>query len=142
MSLFFGCVAWLANILFLLALLFFLIGWRWLTVISSGLTLLLSLDTFRLFLIELPGDEGGVASSISTDVAAWCLVVAGKHRRHFCVCLDPAIGTQERFATCSVRVNNKVMPGSFSQGAEHCINDCPKHEKESELRQPGHTNSG
>ena len=73
MSLFFGCVAWLANILFLLALLFFLMGWRWLTVISSGLTLLLSLDTFRLFLMELPGDEGGVArASLQTlQPGAW-----------------------------------------------------------------------
>jgi len=92
MSLFFGCVAWLANILFLLALLFFLMGWRWLTVISSGLTLLLSLDTFRLFLMELPGDEGGVAraslqtlqpgawlwlTSIGvTFVSAWILLLA------------------------------------------------------------------
>jgi hypothetical protein len=75
MSLFFGCVAWLANLLFVLSLLFFLMGWRWLTVISSGLKLLLSLR------------------------------------------------------------------GSFSQGAEHCINDCPEHEKESELWQPGHKNS-
>jgi hypothetical protein len=94
MSLFFGCVAWLANILFLLALLFFLMGWRWLTVISSGLTLLLSLDTFRLFLMELPGDEGGVAraslqtlqpgawlwlTSIGvTFVSAWILLLAPK----------------------------------------------------------------
>lgn len=92
MSLFFGCVAWLANLLFLLALLFFLMGWRWLTVISSGLTLFLSLDTFRLFLIELPGDEGGVAraslqalqpgawlwlASIGvTFVSAWILLLA------------------------------------------------------------------
>jgi hypothetical protein len=92
MSLFFGCVAWLANILFLLSLLFFLMGWRWLTVISSGLTLLLSLDTFRLFLIEWPGDEGGVAraslqtlqpgawlwlASIGvTFVSAWILLLA------------------------------------------------------------------
>jgi hypothetical protein len=94
MSLFFGCVAWLANILFLLALLFFLMGWRWPTVISSGLTLLLSLDTFRLFLMELPGDEGGVAraslqtlqpgawlwlTSIGvTFVSAWILLLAPK----------------------------------------------------------------
>jgi hypothetical protein len=61
-----------------------------------------------------------------------------RHRRDFRVCLDPAIGTQERFATRSVRVSNKVMRGSFSQGAEHRINDCPEHEEESELRQPGH----
>jgi hypothetical protein len=33
------------------------------------------------------------------------------------------------------------MRGSFSQGAEHCINDCPEHEKESELSQPGHINT-
>ena len=59
MSLFVGCVAWLANVLFVLDLVFFLVGWRWVTLISSGLTLLLSLDTFRLFFIELPGDEGG-----------------------------------------------------------------------------------
>jgi hypothetical protein len=73
MSLLFGCVAWVANILLLLALLFFLIGWRWATVISSGLTVLLSLDTFRLFLIEFPGDEGGVArSSVQTlQPGAW-----------------------------------------------------------------------
>ncbi len=59
MSLFVGCVAWLANVLFVLDLVFFSVGWRWVTLISSGLTLLLSLDTFRLFFIELPGDEGG-----------------------------------------------------------------------------------
>jgi hypothetical protein len=34
-----------------------------------------------------------------------------------------------------------MMRGSFPQGAEHCINDCPQHEKKSELSQPGHTNS-
>ena len=61
-------------------------------VISSGLTLLLSLDTFRLFLIEWPGDEGGVAraslqtlqpgawlwlASIGvTFVSAWILLLA------------------------------------------------------------------
>jgi hypothetical protein len=92
MSLFLGCVAWLANILFLLTLLFFLMGWRWLTVISGGLALLLSLDTFRLFLIEWPGDEGGVtraslqtlqpgawlwlASIGVTFVSAWILLLA------------------------------------------------------------------
>jgi hypothetical protein len=76
-----------------------------------------------------------------TDIATWRLVVAGKFRRDFRVCLDPVIGTQDRFATCSVRVSNKVMRGSFSQGAEHCINDCPEHEKESELWQPGHKNA-
>jgi hypothetical protein len=73
MSLFFGCAAWLANILLLLGLLFLIIGWRWATVISSGLTVVLSLDTFRLFLIEFPGDEGGVArSSLQTLLpGAW-----------------------------------------------------------------------
>jgi hypothetical protein len=92
MSLFLGCVAWLANILFLLTLLFFLMGWRWLTVISGGLALLLSLDTFRLFLIEWPGDEGRVtraslqtlqpgawlwlASIGVTFVSAWILLLA------------------------------------------------------------------
>jgi hypothetical protein len=63
MSLFFGSLAWLANILVLLDLLFLVIGWRWATMISSGLTLLLSLDIFRLFFIEFPGDEGGVSRS-------------------------------------------------------------------------------
>jgi hypothetical protein len=42
-------------------------------MIASGLTVLLSLDTFRLFLIEFPGDEGGVArSSLQTlQPGAW-----------------------------------------------------------------------
>jgi hypothetical protein len=73
LSLFFGCVAWLANTLVLLDLLFLIIGWRWATMISSGLTVLLSLDTFRLFFVEFPGDEGGVSrSSLQTlQPGAW-----------------------------------------------------------------------
>jgi uncharacterized membrane protein YtjA (UPF0391 family) len=67
MSLFVGCVAWLANVLFVLDVVLFLVGWRWLTLISNGLTLLLSLDTFRLFFIELPGDEGGVVTDRVTS---------------------------------------------------------------------------
>jgi hypothetical protein len=64
-----------------------------------------------------------------------------RHRRDFRVRRDPAVGAQERFATASVRVSNQVIRGSFSQGAKDRIDDCPKHEKKSELSQPSHTNS-
>jgi hypothetical protein len=64
-----------------------------------------------------------------------------RDRRDLRVWPDPAIGAQERFATASVRVSNQVIRGLFSQGAKDRIDDCPKHEKKSELSQPSHTNS-
>jgi hypothetical protein len=94
-GLFFGSMAWLANLPFELSLVFFLLGRRWATLVSSGLALLLGFDTFRLFFTELPADEGGVgrlslqalepgawlwlASLGATFAAAWSLLLAPRN---------------------------------------------------------------
>ena len=93
---FVGTAAWLANLTLGLALLFLLLGLRWATLITSGITLLLSLDLFALFPANIPADEGGVgravlqpfmagvwfwfASIVASFVVAWVLFFAPRTR--------------------------------------------------------------
>jgi hypothetical protein len=59
-----GSVAWLANFVLGLTLIFLICGLRWATLISSGTTVLLSLDFFPLFSATIPADEGGVGRAV------------------------------------------------------------------------------
>jgi hypothetical protein len=55
-----GQFAWLANSLWLAGIVFFVFR-KWMaTMIFSGLSLLFALNTFTMFVSELPADEGGV----------------------------------------------------------------------------------
>jgi hypothetical protein len=59
-----GSVAWLANFVLGLTLIFLLAGLRWATLICSVVTVLLSLDLFRVFSANIPADEGGVGRAV------------------------------------------------------------------------------
>jgi hypothetical protein len=59
-----GSVAWLANFVLGLTLIFLMCGLRWATLISSAATLLLSLDFFPIFSANIPADEGGVGRAV------------------------------------------------------------------------------
>jgi len=65
--------AWLANFVLWLSLIFLLYGLRWATLISSGLTILISLDFFPLFWTNIPADEGGVGRAVlqPLEIGAW-----------------------------------------------------------------------
>ena len=87
-----GSVAWLANFVLGLTLIFLICGLRWATLISSAVTVLLSMDFFPVFSAKIPADEGGVgravlrppgigvwlwfASIAAVFVAAWILFLA------------------------------------------------------------------
>jgi hypothetical protein len=68
-----GSFAWLANFVLWLSLIFLLYGLRWATLISSGLTILISLDLFPLFWTNIPADEGGVGRAVlqPLEIGAW-----------------------------------------------------------------------
>jgi hypothetical protein len=59
-----GSVAWLANFVLGLTLIFLMCGLRWATLISSVVTVLLSLDFFPIFSANIPADEGGVGRAV------------------------------------------------------------------------------
>jgi len=60
MGLFFGQVAWYANLVMVLSLIFVLFH-RWLTAsVIAGVALALAADSLLLFSKEIPADEGGV----------------------------------------------------------------------------------
>jgi hypothetical protein len=59
-----GSVAWLANFLLGLTLIFLLCGLRWATLISSAAMVLASLDFFPIFSANIPADEGGVGRAV------------------------------------------------------------------------------
>ena len=68
-----GSVAWLANFVLGLTVVFLVSGLRWASLIGSTLTVLLSLDFFRLFPAKIPADEGGVGQSVlqPPEIGAW-----------------------------------------------------------------------
>lgn len=68
-----GSVAWLANFALGLTLIFLLCGLRWTSLICSTLTILLSLDLFRLFSTKIPTDEAGVGQATlqPLEIGAW-----------------------------------------------------------------------
>jgi hypothetical protein len=68
-----GSVAWLANFVLGLTVVFLLSGLRWASLISSALTLLLSLDFFPLFSAKIPADEGGVGQAVlqPPEIGVW-----------------------------------------------------------------------
>ncbi|MBV8100005.1 MAG: hypothetical protein JOZ31_12685 [Verrucomicrobia bacterium] len=63
-----GSVAWLANFVLGLTLIFLLVGLRWATLISSAVTVLLSLDFFPVFSANIPADECGVGRAVLRPV--------------------------------------------------------------------------
>jgi uncharacterized membrane protein len=87
-----GSVAWLANFVLGLTLIFLICGLRWATLISSAVTVLLSMDFFPIFSAKIPADEGGVGRAVlrppgigvwlwfagiaTAFVAAWILFLA------------------------------------------------------------------
>jgi hypothetical protein len=92
LGIFVGSVAWLANFVLVLTLVFLVCGLRWATLISSAVTVLLSLDFFPILSANIPADEGGVgravlrppeigvwlwfAGIVAAFVAAWILFLA------------------------------------------------------------------
>jgi len=68
-----GSVAWLANFILGLTLIFLLCGLRWATLISSAVTVLLSLDFFQIFWANIPADEGGVGRAVlrPPEIGVW-----------------------------------------------------------------------
>jgi hypothetical protein len=68
-----GSVAWLANFVLGLTLIFLMCGLRWATLISSVVTVLLSLDFFPIFSANIPADEGGVGRAIlrPPEIGVW-----------------------------------------------------------------------
>jgi hypothetical protein len=68
-----GSVAWLANFVLGLTVVFLLSGLRWASLICSALTLLLSLDFFPLFSAKIPADEGGVGQAVlqPPEIGVW-----------------------------------------------------------------------
>jgi hypothetical protein len=68
-----GSVAWLANFVLGLTLIFLICGLRWATLVSSAVTVLLSLDFFPLFWANIPADEGGVGRAVlrPPDIGVW-----------------------------------------------------------------------
>jgi len=73
LGIFVGSVAWLANFVLGLTLIFLVRGLRWAALISSATTVLLSLDFFPIFSASIPADEGGVGRAVlrSPGVAVW-----------------------------------------------------------------------
>jgi hypothetical protein len=73
LGIFVGSVAWLANFMLGLTLIFLLIGLRWATLISSAISVLLSLDFFPVFSANIPADEGGVGRAVlrSPEIGVW-----------------------------------------------------------------------
>jgi hypothetical protein len=61
-------VGWLANPVFVLALLLVLLGQRDASFICSGIAFLLSFDSLRLLGRTLKADEGGVTHMVLTQV--------------------------------------------------------------------------
>jgi hypothetical protein len=68
-----GSVAWLANFILGLTLIFLQLGLRWATLISSAVTVLLSLDFFPIFAANIPADEGGVGRAVlrPPEIGVW-----------------------------------------------------------------------
>jgi len=68
-----GSVAWLANFVLGLTLIFLMCGLRWATLISSAVTVLVSLDFFPIFSARIPADEGGVGRAVlrQPEIGVW-----------------------------------------------------------------------
>ena len=83
-----GSFAWLANFVLWLSLIFLLYGLRWASLISSGLTILISLDLFPLFWTNIPADEGGVGRAVlrPLEIGAW-LWFASIAAAFVCACI-------------------------------------------------------
>jgi hypothetical protein len=93
-----GSVAWLANFLLGLTLIFLLCGLRWATLISSAITLLVSLDFFPLFSANIPADEGGVGRAVlrppEIGTWLWFTSIAGTFVGAWILFLAPRKGVQ------------------------------------------------
>jgi hypothetical protein len=68
-----GSVAWLANFVLGLTLIFLMCGLRWATLISSAVTVLLSFDFFPVLSAHIPADEGGVGRAVlrPPEIGVW-----------------------------------------------------------------------
>jgi hypothetical protein len=68
-----GSVAWLANFVLGLTLIFLMCGLRWATLISSAVTVLLSVDFFPVLSAHIPADEGGVGRAVlrPPEIGVW-----------------------------------------------------------------------
>jgi hypothetical protein len=93
-----GSVAWLANFVLGLTVVFLLSGVRWASLICSTLTLLLSLDFFPLFSAKIPADEGGVGQAVlqppEIGVWLWFASIAAKFLATWVLFLAPRKGVQ------------------------------------------------
>jgi hypothetical protein len=93
-----GSVAWLANFVLGLTVVFLLSGLRWASLICSSLTVLLSLDFFPLFSAKIPTDEGGVGSGRPATAGNWRLALVCQHRGCVCGCADFVLSAENRSA--------------------------------------------
>jgi hypothetical protein len=66
-------VAWLANFVLGLTVVFLLSGLRWASLICSAVTVLLSLDFFPLYSAKIPSDEAGLGLAVlqPLEIGAW-----------------------------------------------------------------------
>ena len=73
LGIFLGSVAWLANFVFGLTLVFLVCGLRWATLVSSAVTVLLGLDFFPILSANIPADEGGVGRAVlrPPEIGVW-----------------------------------------------------------------------
>ena len=93
-----GSVAWLANFVLGLTLIFLMCGLRWATLISSAVTVFLSLDFFPLFSANIPADEGGVGRAVlrppEIGVWLWFTSIAAAFAGAWILFLAPRKGVQ------------------------------------------------
>jgi hypothetical protein len=93
-----GSVAWLANFVLGLSLIFLLCGVRWATLISGAVTILASLDFFPILSANIPADEGGVGRAVlrppGIGVWLWFASIAAAFIGSWILFLAPRKGVQ------------------------------------------------
>ena len=93
-----GSVAWLANFVLGLTLIFLVCGLRWAALISGAATVLLSLDFFPILSANIPADEGGVGRAVlrppGTGVWLWFVSIAAAFIGALVLFLAPRKGVQ------------------------------------------------
>jgi len=94
-----GSVAWLANFVLGLTLVFLMCGLRWATLISSAVTVLLKHGLFPYFLSQYSGRRRRCWASGLTTTWNRCVALVCQYRRRVRWNLDPISGAKDLFTS-------------------------------------------
>jgi hypothetical protein len=120
-----GSVAWLANFVLGLTLIFLLAGLRWATLICSVVTVLLSLDLFRVFSANIPATRA-VSDAQFCDLRGACLVLVCQHCGRFHWCVGPISCTENITSSGAGAKRARLMSAKSVVQSAFCLQQSRK----------------